>query len=79
MIYPINKSNYKDFNVIEENKLNERSYFIPFSSREALEKTDYLSERYLSDRVDVLSGEWDFAYFAKARDRKSTRLNSSHM
>lgn len=68
MIYPINKSNYKDFNVIEENKLNERSYFIPFSSREALEKTDYLSERYLSDRVDVLSGEWDFAYFAKASE-----------
>ncbi len=65
MEYKIHRNLHTDFSVFEENKLMERSYFIPFSSAEAIAKTDYKNERYQSDRVTVLSGEWDFAYFEK--------------
>lgn len=65
MNYKIQKKQHKDFNIYEENKLGERSYFIPFSTVEKLEKTDYKNERYNSDRVTMLSGEWDFAYYEK--------------
>lgn len=65
MNYKIQKKQHKEFNIYEENKLEERSYFIPFSTVEKLEKTDYKNERYNSDRVTMLSGEWDFAYYEK--------------
>lgn len=65
MEYKIHRNLHTDFNVFEENKLEARSYFIPFSCAEALADTDYKNERYRSDRVTVLSGEWDFAYFEK--------------
>ena len=65
MKYNINRKIHNDFSVIEENKLPARSWFIPFSGMEALEKTDYKSERYLSDRVQMLSGDWDFKYYTK--------------
>lgn len=65
MEYFINRNLHSDFNVYEQNKLPARSYFIPFSSDSLLEKTDYKNERYNSDRVYMLSGEWDFAYFER--------------
>lgn len=65
MKYKIHRNLHTDFSIFEENKLDARSYFVPFSSVEALEKTDYKNERYKSDRVTMLSGEWDFAYFEK--------------
>lgn len=65
MKYSINKNLHNDFGVFEENKLKERSYFIPFSSVKKLAKTDYKNERYKSDKVMMLSGEWDFAYYEK--------------
>lgn len=65
MKYSISRNLHTDFSVFEQNKLPERSYFIPFSSVKALKKSDYLNERYVSDRVQILSGEWDFAYFDK--------------
>lgn len=65
MKYGIHKNLHTDFSVYEENKLRERSYFIPFSCVKKLEKTDYKNERYQSDRVLGLSGEWDFAYYEK--------------
>ncbi len=68
MIYSVKKNLHTDFSVIEENKLPARSYFIPFSSADSLKKTDYLNERYNSDRVTVLGGEWDFKYFEKLSD-----------
>lgn len=46
MRYKINKKHYRDFDVFEKNRLPHRSYFIPFLSRESLEKTTYLTERY---------------------------------
>ncbi|MDD6012381.1 MAG: glycoside hydrolase family 2 TIM barrel-domain containing protein [Oscillospiraceae bacterium] len=63
MNYQIKRNLHTDFSVFEENKLPPRSYFIPFSSEEALENADYKNERYRSDRITMLSGEWDFAYY----------------
>lgn len=69
MRYTIQKSNYKDFKVIEKNKCPGRSYFIPFSTRAELEKTDYLHERESSDRVLLLSRcDWDFCYYPHVSD-----------
>lgn len=63
MHYSIHRNLHTDFNIFEENKLKARSYFIPFSSAEKLRESDYKNERYRSDRVTMLSGTWDFAYF----------------
>ncbi len=65
MKYIISKRTHTDFKLFEENKLPARSYFIPFSNQSKLAETDYKNERFLSDRVLMLSGEWDFAYFEK--------------
>lgn len=65
MEYKIHRNLHTNFSIFEENKLPERSYFIPFSSAAALADTDYKNERYRSDRVTALRGEWDFAYFEK--------------
>ena len=65
MKYNIKRNLHTDFNVFEENKLPARSYFIPFSSEKALDETDYKTERYNSDRVVLLSGEWDFKYYER--------------
>ncbi len=68
MIYNISRNLHTDFSVYRQNRLDARSWFIPFSSKESMEKSDYKNERYLSDRVQMLSGEWDFAYFPKMSD-----------
>ncbi len=68
MIYSLNKSNYKDFSVWEIGKLPARAYFIPFKTKDAMDKTDFISERYESDKVTLLSGEWDFRYYADCRE-----------
>lgn len=65
MIYSLKKDNYKNFDVFSENLLPSRAYFIPFSDREELEKTDIRTERYSSSKVAVLSGEWNFKYYSK--------------
>lgn len=65
MKYSIHRNLHTDFSIYEENKLEARSYFIPFSSVKKLAETDYKNERYNSDRVTMLSGEWDFAYYEK--------------
>lgn len=65
MKYSVHRNLHTDFKIFEEKKLGERSYFIPFSSVKALGKTDYKNERYKSDRIIMLSGEWDFAYYEK--------------
>ncbi|MCL2507735.1 MAG: serine hydrolase [Oscillospiraceae bacterium] len=63
MQYVINKTNYRDFNVMEKGKKAGRSYFIPYSSKQALENTPFVKERASSDMVRVISGEWDFKYY----------------
>ncbi|MBQ4338320.1 MAG: hypothetical protein IJC37_02750 [Clostridia bacterium] len=68
MKYEFNRTNYKDFSVYELNKLAARAYSIPYSSKEKLVKTAFAKERKSSDIVKVLSGKWDFKYFAKSAD-----------
>ena len=65
MQYSIVNENYRDFDVFEINKLKPRAYAIPFKSLRKLKATDCLTERYKSDKVTVLSGEWDFKYYEK--------------
>ena len=65
MQYIFNRENYRNFDVFQDGKLQGRAYFIPYSSKAALKKTDCLTERYKSDLVTVLSGEWEFKYYDK--------------
>ena len=63
MIYSTDKNNYKAFDVFEKGKLAPRAYFVPYTDKAALQKTDVKAERYSSELVTVLSGEWDFRYY----------------
>ena len=68
MKYTINKTNFRDFSFYELNKREGRAYFIPFTDKAVLEKTDFRKERFSSDLVRVLSGEWEFKYYAHASE-----------
>lgn len=68
MKYVINRENYKKFPLFEVNKCEGRAYFIPYSNRETLAATSCLEERYKSDLVTVLSGEWDFTITTRYRN-----------
>lgn len=63
MIYQINKNNYKDFEIFSDNKLDYRSYFIPFKSINEAKSTEISKERFCSSFVKNLSGEWDFKFY----------------
>ncbi len=65
MKYNLMNTNYANFKIFEKNKLTPRAYFIPFKAFESLRSTDVLTERYSSDFVKVLSGDWDFKYYSK--------------
>ncbi len=65
MRYQIKKLLINDFNVYKENKLDYRSYFIPYKNKELLAEKTALNERYESDSVNVLSGEWEFKFYEK--------------
>lgn len=65
MKYSVINDNFRNFKVFEINKLKPRAYAIPYSNLRKLKNTDVLTERYNSDIVTVLSGEWDFKYYAK--------------
>lgn len=65
MKYQIKKLENNNFAVYEENKLKGRTYFIPYSDRNTLLKQSALTERFASDIVTVLSGEWKFRYYDK--------------
>lgn len=63
MKYNLKTGNFADFEKFRENVSVPRSYFIPFSCVDSLGKTDIRNERYSSDLVQCLSGEWDFVYY----------------
>ncbi|MCL2514290.1 MAG: hypothetical protein FWF08_10345, partial [Oscillospiraceae bacterium] len=63
MKYRIDFKNFRDFRVIEKNKLPARSYFIPQTTAGNFKSVDFRSERYNSDMVTMLSGEWDFKFY----------------
>ena len=63
MKYIIDKKIHADFSVFEKNKLAPRAYMIPYSDKQKLIKMSEKEERYSSDTVHVLSGEWDFKFY----------------
>ncbi|MBR3815907.1 MAG: hypothetical protein IKJ27_04195 [Clostridia bacterium] len=65
MKYQIKKLYVNDFSVYEKNKIRERSYFIPYKTQADFEGKTVLTERYCSDFVTVLSGDWSFKYYSK--------------
>ena len=65
MKYRINKTNYCDFNVFEDNKLAPRSYFIPYPDRGSADSVTGKEKRYGSPKVICLNGEWDFRFYAR--------------
>lgn len=68
MKYNLKNNNYSNFDVYKDNVMQPRSYFIPFHSASKLAETDIRTERYNSDMVTVLNGEWDFKYYKKVSD-----------
>lgn len=66
MKYEINRNNYADFDVQEINKRAPRAYYIPYSSFAKLSKTPLNKERFSSEQVRKLSGQWDFKYYSKS-------------
>lgn len=65
MKYQIKKLHINDFDVFMQNKIQARAYFIPYVSKQILSQQSTLTERYSSDTVQVLSGEWQFKYYEK--------------
>ena len=68
MKYQINKKLHNDFNIFEKNKLAPRAYAVPYADAEKLKKVPAIEERYSSDMVKVLSGDWDFRFYASVSD-----------
>lgn len=65
MKYILDKTNHCDFKTLETGRLGARAYAIPHTEKKAAQTVDYKTERYNSDIVTVLSGEWDFKYYKK--------------
>lgn len=72
MRYTVKNELQNDVKIFSENKLAPRAYFIPFADIEKMDATTLLDERFNSDRVQLLSGEWDFKYFSNCKDIPST-------
>lgn len=68
MKYKIIKNIHNNFSVFEKNKLTPRAYAVAYSSFETLSGTCYKKERYSSDIVTVLSGEWNFRFYKSIND-----------
>ncbi len=66
MKYRFEKNNYRNFKVFRDNILTPRSYFIPYGKLDVLSASDIRYERYHSDMVACLSGEWDFKFYPHA-------------
>ena len=65
MLYKVNKTNYCDFSVYEVNRLEPRSYFIPYPDRAQADAVSGREKRYASPKVKCLNGDWDFKFYAR--------------
>lgn len=65
MKYIIDKNNHCTFKTVETGRLAPRAYAVPHSKKTDAVRADYKTERYNSDIVTVLSGEWEFKYYKK--------------
>ena len=74
MIVP---KHYENLNVLHENTMPDRAYYIPSDRRQ----DDLVEHRERSGRFTLLNGEWDFCYYASIYDlkeefyREDCRLN----
>ena len=68
MVYKIKGNLHRDFSVMADNVLDGRAYFIPFVDENLFNDSDIRNERYTSDAVTVLSGDWDFHYYSDETD-----------
>ncbi len=57
---------YEDLNVLHENTMPDRAYYIPSGTR----KGDLVEHREQSDRFHLLNGSWDFHYYDSIYDLK---------
>ncbi len=65
MKYIIDKENHCNFKYVESGRLAPRAYSIPHKKSKDAKKADYKTERFNSDIVTVLSGEWEFKHYKK--------------
>ena len=65
MKYILDKLNHCNFKSYECGRLAPRAYCIPHTKLKSAKAVDYKSERYNSDMVTILSGEWEFKYYKK--------------
>ena len=65
MKYILDKLNHANFKMIETGRLAPRAYGIPHRNLNDAKTADYKTERFNSDVVTVLSGEWEFKYYKK--------------
>lgn len=65
MRYQIDRENYHRFDILSQNKLPARSYFIPFSGKKLADGATILTKRYISDKVRCLNGTWGFKFYPK--------------
>ena len=75
MKYTLQKKNYRNFKIFRDNITEPRAYFIPYAKLDTLKNTDVRKERFSSDMVTCLSGEWDFKFYnhcAKVPDEMDT-------
>ena len=72
MKYRINKQNYSDFSVFQQNRLPARSYFIPYPSRAEADAVKPKEKRYASPKVQCLNGMWDFRFYPRPADLPDT-------
>ena len=79
MKYQINKTNYRTFNIFQDNKLPGRSYFIPYPNKEECDKVSLLDKRYKSSKVICLNGDWDFKFYPYTHVRFSYGYTSRTM
>ncbi len=68
MKYQIIKNIHNNFSVFEKNKLPPRAYAVSYGSSEVLKNMCFKKERYNSDIVTVLSGEWNFKFYKSISD-----------
>lgn len=68
MKYTLANGNFNDFYCFEDNTLKPRAYFVPFKDMESCKNTTYLNERYSSNMLNVLNGDWDFVFYNKVGD-----------
>ena len=58
---------HQDLQVLHENTLPARAYYIPFSPLQAAKEKNrgrnFNLEREASDRFQLLNGDWDFGYY----------------